>query len=146
MIFNVNRVGSIEEDIREAKMDLDDAEMYLEKLKEFLETGRYRKRDITEYFQLFQAATDRFNEVFRIIHRKILNHDPTGLISGKQIGHLNSVIAALAAEMGTAFVAFEEDPIGGPQILYDKVVEGIEIIENVKRELNMIVGRRNPFL
>ncbi len=46
MILNINRVGSIEEDIREAEMDLDDAEMYLEKLKEFLETGRYRKKDI----------------------------------------------------------------------------------------------------
>ncbi len=45
MIFSINRVGSIEEDIREARMDLDDAEMYLEKLKEFLETGRYRKKN-----------------------------------------------------------------------------------------------------
>jgi hypothetical protein len=146
MIFNINRVGSIEEDIREAKMDLDDAEMYLEKLKEFLEIGRYRKRDIIEYFQLFQAATDRFNEVFRILYRKILNHDPTGMAYAKQIGHLNGVIAALAAEIGQAFIAFDEDPIRGPQILYNKVTEGIEIIENIKRELNMLIGRRYQFL
>ncbi len=142
MIFSINRVGSIEEDIREARMDLDDAEMYLEKLKEFLETGRYRKKDIIEYYHLFEAATDRFNEVFRILYRKILNHDPTGLAYAKQIGHLNSVIAALAAEMGPAFTAFYEDPVRGPQILYNKVVEGIGIIENVKRALDLIVGRR----
>ncbi len=44
--------------------------------------------------------------------------------------------------MGPAFTAFYEDPIRGPQILYNKVVEGIEVIENVKRELGLIVGRR----
>ena len=142
MIFNINRVGSIEEDISEAKTDLDDAELYLEKLKEFLETGRYRRRDIIDYYQLFQAATGRFNEIFRILYEKILNHDPTGLAYANQIRHLNSIIAALAAEMGPAFTAFYEDPIRGPQILYNKVVEGIGIIENVKRALDLLVGRR----
>jgi len=142
MIFNINRVGSIEEDIREAKMDLDNAEMYLEKIKEFLETGNYRKRDIIDNYQLFQAATGRFNEVFRILYEKILNYDPTGLAYANQIKHLNGVIAALAAEMGSAFTAFYEDPVRGPQILYNKVVEGIRIIENVKRALDLLVGRR----
>ena len=142
MIFNINRVGSIEEDIREAKMDLDNAEMYLEKIKEFLETGNYRKRDIIDNYQLFQAATGRFNEVFRILYEKILNYDPMGLAYANQIKHLNGVIAALAAEMGSAFTAFYEDPVRGPQILYNKVVEGIRIIENVKRALDLLVGRR----
>jgi hypothetical protein len=142
MIFNISRVGSIEEDIREAKMDLDNAEMYLLKLKEFLETGNYRKEDIINYYRLFQEATGRFNEIFRILYKKILNYDPTGLAYANQIRHLNSLIAALAAEMGSAFTAFYEDPVRGPQILYNKAVEGIEIIENVKGALDLLVGRR----
>jgi hypothetical protein len=142
MIFNINRVGWIEEDIREAKIDLNNAEMYLEKLKEFLEIGNYRKEDIIYYYRLFQEATGRFNEVFRILYRKILNHDPTGLAYANQIYHLNSIIAALVAEMGPAFTVFYEDPVRGPQILYNKVIEGIGIIENVKRELDLLVGRR----
>jgi hypothetical protein len=142
MIFSINRVGSIEEDIREAKRALDDTQMYLEKIKEFLETGDYRKRDIIDYYHLFQETTGRFNEIFGILYRKILNYDPTGLITAKKIYNLNSIIAALAAEMGPAFTAFYEDPIRGPEILYNKVVEGIRIIENVKRELDLLVGRR----
>ncbi|MFZ8801289.1 MAG: hypothetical protein ACO2ON_03910 [Candidatus Nanopusillus sp.] len=138
----LNKIGSIEEEVEEAREDLEALYLIIDSIKRSIETRNYTKEELIEKLYRIQRYTDTLSLSLRLVYRKIQKYDPMNIATLNVIGGLLNDTFRISMAFGEILKYFWKNPVQDIENLYRTSVWSLEILEKARRDLAMIIGKR----